>query len=285
MSPHFLLSSVMMSRATNSAWTRCFEAPVYMTDAVVLWRRTVSTKIVCVYWINKVKDSLSLFHLYFLFLLSDTIPHSSSPMLLQATLPFPACFTGPEAPAAPCPVQSPAVPLKTMKSAWLIIIIIGKRASCSVAMGTSDLWFCKRKQSLSIFREEKREGRRGGGGRQGVLDACPQNMILSSEVSSPVLPALSSVPPSLLPAIRLLFCSCSSPSLCSIEHCFLISVGFKGVWGHGVSSIVQQTAGFMNSLSLALYYHITMVLALSVEVYVHKAVVQGLKTNEDLEEK
>lgn len=41
----------------------------------------------------------------------------------------------------------------------------------------------------------------------------------------------------------------------------------------------------MNSLSLALYYHITMVLALNVEVYVYKAVVQGLKTNEDLEEK
>lgn len=77
--------------------------------------------------------------------------------------PFPACFAGPEAPAAPCPVQHPAVPLKTMKSAWLIIIIIGKRASCSVAMGTSDLWFCKCKQSLSIFREERRGWRRRGG--------------------------------------------------------------------------------------------------------------------------
>lgn len=230
--------------------TCCFEAPV--------WRRTVSTKTVCVCWVNKVKHSLSLFHLYVLFLLSDTISHSSSPILLQATLPFPACFTGPEAPAAPCPVQSPAVPLKTMKSAWLIIIIIGKRASCSVAMGTSDLWFCKRKQSLSIFREERRGGRRGGGGRRGVLDACPQNMILSSEVSSPVLPALSSVPPSLLPAIRLLFCSCSSPSLCSIEHCFLISVGFKGVWGHGVSSIVHADCWLYEQpiVSIVLpYYH------------------------------
>lgn len=106
-------------------------------------------------------------------------------------------------------------------------------------MGTSDLWFCKRKQSLSIFREERREGRRGDGDRRGVLDACPQNMILSSEVSSPVLPALSSVPPSSLPAIRLLLGPCSSPSLCSMEHCFLISVGFKGVWGHRVSSIVH----------------------------------------------
>lgn len=164
---------------------------------------------------------------------------SSSPTLLQATLPFPACFAIPEAPAAPCPVQSPAVPLKTVKSAWLIIIIIGKRASCSVAMGTSDLWFCKRKQSLSIFREERKGGRRGDGGRRGVLDACPQNMILSSEVSSPVLQALSSVPPSSLPTIGLLFCSYSSPSPCSMEHCFLISVGFKGVQGHRASSIVH----------------------------------------------
>lgn len=170
----------------------------------------------------------------------------SSPTPLQAILPFPACFAVPEAPAAPCPVQSPAVPLKTVKSAWLIIIIIGKRASCSVAMGTSDLWFCKCKQSLSIFREERREGRRGDWGRRGVLDACPQNMILSSEVSSPVLQALSCVPPSLLPTIRLLFCPYSSPSLCSMEHCFLISVGFKGVWGHRVSSIVHADCGFMN---------------------------------------
>lgn len=105
--------------------------------------------------------------------------------------------------------------------------------------GHPDLWFCKRKQSLSIFREERREGRRGDAGRRGVLDACPPNMILSSEVSGPVPMALSSAPPSSLPAIRLLFCPCSSPSPCSMEHCFLISVGFKEVWGHRVSSFVR----------------------------------------------
>ena len=111
-------------------------------------------------------------------------------------------------------------------------------------MGTSDLWFCKRKQSLSIFREE----RRGDGGRRGVLDACPQNMILSSEVGGPVLQALSRVPPSSLPTIPLLFCPYSSPSLCSMEHCCLISVGFKGVWGHMALSIVCADCGFMDSL-------------------------------------
>lgn len=121
-------------------------------------------------------------------------------------------------------------------------------------MGTSDLWFCKRKQSLSIFREERREGRRGDESRRGVLDASPQNMILSSEVSSPVLQALSRVPPSLLPTISLLFCPYSLPSLCTMEHCFLISVGFKGVWGHRVSSIVHADGFFMDSRSLALYY-------------------------------
>lgn len=175
------------------------------------------------------------------------------PLFFRPPFPFPACFAVPEAPAAPCPVQSPAVPLKTVKSAWLIIIIIGKRASCSVAMGTSDLSFCKRKQSLSIFREERREGRRGDEGRRGVLDACPQNMILSLEVSSPVLQALSCVPPSMLPTISLLFCSYSLPSLCTKDHCFLISVGFKEVWGHRVSSIVHADCFFMDSWSLALY--------------------------------
>lgn len=145
-----------------------------------------------------------------------------------------------------------------MKSAWLIIRIIGKRASCSVAMGTSDLWFCKCKQSLSIFREERRDGRRGDGGRRGLLDACPQNMILSSEVSSPVLQALSSIPPSLLLTIRLLFYPSSSPSLCSMEHCFLISVGFKGVWGHGVSSIVHTDCWLYGQTIVSIvlpYYH------------------------------
>lgn len=125
-------------------------------------------------------------------------------------------------------------------------------------MGTSDLWFCKCKQSLSIFREERRDGRRGDGGRRGLLDACPQNMILSSEVSSPVLQALSSIPPSLLLTIRLLFYPSSSPSLCSMEHCFLISVGFKGVWGHGVSSIVHTDCWLYGQTIVSIvlpYYH------------------------------
>ncbi|KAK2921701.1 hypothetical protein Q8A73_001186 [Channa argus] len=109
---------------------------------------------------------------------------------MNATLPFPACFAVSEAPAAPCPAQSPAVPLKT----------------------------------------RRKEGRQEGRRRQtGVLDACPQNMILSSEVSSPVLQALYCIPPSLLPSIFHLFCPYSLPSLCTMEHCFLISVGIKGV--------------------------------------------------------
>lgn len=52
------------------------------------------------------------------------------------------------------------------------------------------------------------------------------------------------VQPSSLPTIHLLFYSYSSPSLSSTERCFLISVGFKGVWGPRGFEHCVQTAAF-----------------------------------------
>lgn len=131
---------------------------------------------------------------------------------------------------------------------------------------------------------EKKGGQAGGedGGRRGLLDACPRNMILSSEVSGPIPQALSSVPPSSRPTIRLLSGSRSSPSPRSIEHYFLISAGFKGLQGHGVSSFVHADCCLYGQpiVSIVLpYYHGPSLL--SVEVYVHKAAAQGLKTIND----
>lgn len=57
---------------------------------------------------------LHFFHLLFLSLLSDAVPPPPVPRPPFrppcSSLPFPACLAGPEAPAAPCPVQPPAVP-------------------------------------------------------------------------------------------------------------------------------------------------------------------------------
>lgn len=161
-------------------------------------------------------------------------PHLSSS-------PYPACFAVPEAPAAPCPVQPPAGPLKTVKSAWLIIIIIGKRASCSVAMGTSDLWFCKRKQSLSTFRQRK-----AGGETEADWEFWTPALRIRcyfSEVSSPVPRSLSPCP-ALLASQPFVSYSAHTPHLVwdSLSVAFWSQWASKGPGASGCPALCLQAA-------------------------------------------